>query len=280
MTAQFIDDGQEKSVGLILRETREARGLCLDDVAKVTRVGKGYLTALEEEMFDKLPSAVYVKGFLRVYANYLGLPEKDIIELYEKKFAGDQFQTPGQSPETKQVHSGKTAVGINKKRWYLLPVLIIVATATFYIIQNPPNWQTGVKERPVPLSVNAKPQQSVSPQPQPVLPTADANRRDFTGDAKDSKNHEVVNYDSRSPKGIVLKIKVIEDGWLDITIDDAVSQHYELKAGDLIEWKGEKGFTLDIGNAGGIEAELNGKTLKSFGNIGETAHVSLKNERR
>jgi cytoskeleton protein RodZ len=280
LTAQFIVDGQEKSVGLILRETREARGLCLDDVAKVTRVGKGYLTALEEEMFDKLPSAVYIKGFLRVYANYLGLSEKDIIALYDKRFAGDQFQTTGQLPETKQAHRGKTAVGTAKKRWYLLLVLLIVATAIFHVIQNPPKWQAGVKESPVPLSVNAKPQQAESPQRQAVLPPADANRRDFTGDDKDSKNNEVVNYDSRSPKGIVLKIKVIKDGWLDITIDDAVSQHYELKAGDLIEWKGEKGFTLDIGNAGGIEAELNGKMLKSFGNIGETAHVSLKNERR
>jgi cytoskeleton protein RodZ len=280
LTAQFIVDGQVKSVGLVLRETREERGLSLDDVAKVTRIGKGYLTALEEEMFDNLPSAAYVKGFLRVYANFLGLPEKDMIALYEKTIAGNQFRTDGQSPEAEQSHRGKIAVGISKKRWYVLSVMIIAVAATFYFIQNPLNWQSGRKEHSVPASVNTKPQKATSSQQQPVLPEADVSRRYTAENAKNAKNREVVNYDSPSPKGIVLKIKVTEDGWLDITIDDAVSQHYELKAGDLIEWKGEKVFTLDISNAGGIEAELNGKALKPFGNIGESAHVSLKNEGR
>jgi hypothetical protein len=51
-----------------------------------------------------------------------------------------------------------------------------------------------------------------------------------------------------------------------------------LKAGDLIEWKGEKVFALDIGNAGGIEGEFNGRPLKAFGEPGKTAHVTLKAE--
>ena len=42
------------------------------------------------------------------------------------------------------------------------------------------------------------------------------------------------------------------------------------------QWKGEKVFALDIGNAGGIEGEFNGKPLGSFGEAGKTAHVTLK----
>jgi hypothetical protein len=73
-------------------------------------------------------------------------------------------------------------------------------------------------------------------------------------------------------------LKVNQDCWLHITIDETVSQQYELKAGDLIEWKGERVFALDMGNAGGVEAELNGKPLKPFGAQGKTAHVVLKGE--
>jgi hypothetical protein len=76
--------------------------------------------------------------------------------------------------------------------------------------------------------------------------------------------------------GIVLKLKVNQDSWLNITIDGAVSQQYELKAGDLIEWKGENVFVLDLGNAGGIEAEFNGKPLKPLGETGKPVHLVLK----
>ena len=55
-----------------------------------------------------------------------------------------------------------------------------------------------------------------------------------------------------------------------------ISQQYDLKAGDLIEWKADKVITLEMGNAGGIEAELNGKPLKPFGEPGKTAHIVLK----
>ena len=65
--------------------------------------------------------------------------------------------------------------------------------------------------------------------------------------------------------GLVLKLKVREDCWLNITIDDAISQQYDLKPGDVIEWKGNRAFSLDIGNPGGIEGELNGKQLQPFG---------------
>jgi hypothetical protein len=78
--------------------------------------------------------------------------------------------------------------------------------------------------------------------------------------------------------GIILRLKVSQDCWLNITIDDTVSQQYDLKAGDLIEWKADRVFALDIGNAGGIEAEFNGKPLKPFGEPGKTAHVILKGE--
>jgi len=54
-----------------------------------------------------------------------------------------------------------------------------------------------------------------------------------------------------------------------------ITQHYDLKAGDLIEWKGEKGFAIDLENAGGVEAELNGKMLAPFGKKGVPAHVEL-----
>jgi hypothetical protein len=77
-------------------------------------------------------------------------------------------------------------------------------------------------------------------------------------------------------QGIVLKLKVVQDSSLQMTIDGSVSQQYDLKAGDLIEWKGEKTFSLDLGNAAGVEGELNGVSLKSFGEAGKPAHLVIR----
>jgi hypothetical protein len=76
-------------------------------------------------------------------------------------------------------------------------------------------------------------------------------------------------------QGVVLKIRALQAGYLKLTIDDEISQHYDLMAGDLIEWKADKVFKLDLENAGGVEAELNGKLLKPFGEKGSPAQVVL-----
>jgi cytoskeletal protein RodZ len=280
LTLLITVSGQEKSVGSILRETREAQGLSLEDVAKITRIGKGYLVALEEEMFDKLPSVAYVRGFLRVYATCLSLSEKDIIALYEKTIAENHIQTDNQLPDPEPENGGKANAGIGKKHWYVLALLTLVAVSVFSIMQEAPGRKIRPQGQnvPAPAPVNTKIMASTAPYPRSASPQADVKKHEVPESTEEMKTREIMNYGSQSPKGILLKIRVIEDGWLDITIDDAVTQHYELKSGDLIEWKGEKVFTLDISNPGGIDAELNGKALKPFGKVGESAHVSLKAE--
>jgi cytoskeletal protein RodZ len=79
-------------------------------------------------------------------------------------------------------------------------------------------------------------------------------------------------------KGVVLKLRFNRDSWLSITIDDSVSQRYDLKAGDIIEWKGKRSFVLDIGDGVAAEGEYNGRPLKALGEAGKPAHVELKGE--
>jgi cytoskeleton protein RodZ len=60
-------------IGSTLREARTRRELTLHDAQEATRIRLKHLAALEDERFDELPEEVYVKGFLRAYADYLGL---------------------------------------------------------------------------------------------------------------------------------------------------------------------------------------------------------------
>lgn len=67
-------------IGETLRSTREHRGLTIEQVAQDTRISARFLEALEAEQFDELPAPVYVRGFLRSYANYLKVDPQPLLD--------------------------------------------------------------------------------------------------------------------------------------------------------------------------------------------------------
>jgi hypothetical protein len=75
------------AIGDSLREARTRRGLSAADVHKSIRIRERYLTALEEERWEILPGEAYTKGFLRTYAEYLGLNGNLYIDEYNTRFA-------------------------------------------------------------------------------------------------------------------------------------------------------------------------------------------------
>ncbi|MDP3016614.1 MAG: helix-turn-helix transcriptional regulator [Deltaproteobacteria bacterium] len=71
-----------ESVGKCLKVERELRNLSLEEATKFTKIREHFLRAIEEDRYELLPPAVYVKGFLTVYARYLGLDPKDVVLRY------------------------------------------------------------------------------------------------------------------------------------------------------------------------------------------------------
>jgi len=70
-------------LGPSLREARTRRGIEFGQAEQATKIRGKYLRALEDEQFDTLPSPTYVKGFLRTYAEYLGLNPQAMVDLYQ-----------------------------------------------------------------------------------------------------------------------------------------------------------------------------------------------------
>lgn len=69
-------------IGTTLRETRERRGITIDEAERDTRIGARYLEAIEAARFETLPAPVYARGFVRSYARYLGLdPEWAVAQV-------------------------------------------------------------------------------------------------------------------------------------------------------------------------------------------------------
>jgi cytoskeleton protein RodZ len=75
-------------IGLHFRQAREAMGLSLQEVQQRTKIHAEYLRALEEDRFDQLPSPIYVRAFIRTYANSLGLDAQKLLGLYDQTVRG------------------------------------------------------------------------------------------------------------------------------------------------------------------------------------------------
>jgi cytoskeletal protein RodZ len=245
----------------------------LDDASRVTKIGRNYLVAIEEEQFEKLPNAAYIKGFLRLYAGFLSLSGDEVVARYERSLPAavrPQVETQPERPGIEIMERAKLG-GVG--RWVIPTLLLgLVILAALFLSNGEEKQLRPSAPRPVTPAAAPTPAAVVQPQhssattpvqgaapvavePLPALPAG-----------------------VKRPGGIILRLRFNQDSWLSITIDDSISQRYDLKAGDIIEWKGAQQFVLDVGDGGAVEAEFNGRPLKTLGEPGKIAHVVLKGE--
>ena len=73
-------------IGNSLREARERQGLGYPEIELATKIRAKYIRALEEEDFTSIPGDAYIRGFLRTYADYLGLDGDVYVDEYASRF--------------------------------------------------------------------------------------------------------------------------------------------------------------------------------------------------
>jgi cytoskeleton protein RodZ len=106
--------------GESLRREREMRHVSLEEISETTKISVRFLDALENEEFSKLPGGIFVRSFIRAYANYLGLDADSVIAEY-------QFIAPPEDEEDFSKLCSTTASGRQKKRIPVLPWLVAIA---------------------------------------------------------------------------------------------------------------------------------------------------------
>lgn len=79
-----------RTVGEILKETREAKLYTLEDIEKHTKIRKELLEALEADDFNKLPPATFVRGFIKNYGRFLNLDTEKLLAIFRRGFEKDK----------------------------------------------------------------------------------------------------------------------------------------------------------------------------------------------
>lgn len=130
------------TAGQRLFEERLRRGLTLEEVARATKIRSSFLSAIEKGEYKKLPSSAYIQGFVRNYAEFLDLPEKEIVALFRREFNEREYVrvlpegfARNQDVALRGIRFGQTAIAIT---------LIFIVLATYIVFQyryaflNPP----------------------------------------------------------------------------------------------------------------------------------------------
>ena len=145
-------------IGSSLREARTRQGLGFEEMEERTKVRSKYLRHLEEERFDQLPGHTYTKGFLRVYADSLGLDGRLYVEEYNSRYvAGDEEgggaprlpRAPARHRRRRERRESRT-VGVTLAAILLVTALVIAA------------WRFGGPDTPKVEGVNSTPRTQAS----------------------------------------------------------------------------------------------------------------------
>ena len=123
-----IENGEMESrevtgLGALLKSEREKNGLSHEQVARITRLRKNVLEALENEDWENLPPPVFIKGFIRAYARALDLDERKALDLYE-----ETAPVESESPEPLV-----KPITLRKRPLFLLILLLGVIAAVVYL---------------------------------------------------------------------------------------------------------------------------------------------------
>jgi len=263
-----------EALGSLLRQTREARGLTLTDVANDTFIRSQYLQALEEADLSRLPEPVYVQGFIKRYANYLGL---DGEALSRQALPLLSAKTPHALPPLTAVGEQAAFALRPFHLWAAYVVLVVLAVGGLSALLdgtgNPfGHWlaslQSGEGSQSQPRAADS-PGRSPEPTLRQMFPTLDQWTR-IQGVFPD-----VLEAPPRKP--VRLDIRVVErPSWLRVIADGQTVFEATLQPGAELNWEAERSIVLRAGNAGGVLVTFNDRDLGVMGRFGEVKELMFE----
>lgn len=280
---------EDISLGIFLKKSREERHIELDEVVEATRIRRHNLEAIENEEWSKLPSQVFIKGFLKSYAEFLGLDKETVIHHYLRTSSFEKT-----TPEALKKIRPQLA------RPYLIiiiPVLVLaLIVALIYLnksnisitdkafqylgTQSPGEKMEGIAEKEDNKEQDEREKETLLLEDKIVVDeVTKTTLKSKPVDDTIVLEEPTIPMKREEEKSLlplfILTANVKSRTWIAICIDDTSVKEYLFQPGQTPRWTAEKGFNILVGNAGGIEFSLNGKEIGNLGAQGQVVRIKL-----
>jgi cytoskeleton protein RodZ len=279
-------DSPLETVGQDLRTARQRKGEDLASVSQYLKIRKDHLNALEEGHFDQLPGRAYAVGFVRAYAQYLGLEGASLVDRYKSEIAGyDQAEETEAclAPEIDRKFPQGTAV-------FVALLVIGVAYGGYYLQSSanqmltereavPPRLEAIVAEQPIAPGASTVAQIEVAEDAAAEIPAVLADEpaqsalseADLTLAAQNLPAGQV--YGTRNAESrITLRMHDTSNVRV-VGADDTLFINRTLSPGDTYQTPNVPGMRISAANSGAVELLLDGKSLGFLGASGVEANA-------
>ena len=261
-------------IGAILEKKRLEKGLSLKEVEQATKIRTRYLEGLEREDPTSLPDPVYARGFLKTYANFLGLdgeqlsrefrdhraPRRERQPSYERLQKGEFDQpliNPGGVDDAERSGvSGATILTI------VLAVLVLaLVIGTLYYVGS---------RSTVDSSDSAPEEEPIVDQEAGDDSSRDGSSREEPVAGSETKSGADDDSSEDSPETVQVTVRVVGvPTGLTILTDGTVASDQFAQPGCSRTFEAERTVTISTANAGAVEAEVDGQNVGRLGQLGQ-----------
>jgi cytoskeleton protein RodZ len=261
-------------IGAILEKKRLEKGLSLKEVEQATKIRTRYLEGLEREDPTSLPDPVYARGFLKTYANFLGLdgeqlsrefrdhraPRRERQPGYERLQKGEFDQpliNPGGVDDAERSGvSGATILTI------VLAVLVLaLVIGTLYYVGS---------RSTVDSSDSAPEEEPIVDQEARDDSSRDGSSREEPVAGSETKSGADDDSSEDSPETVQVTVRVVGvPTGLTILTDGTVASDQFAQPGFSQTFEAERTVTISTANAGAVEAEVDGQNVGRLGQLGQ-----------
>lgn len=244
--------------GTRLKKIRLEKGISLEEVSKKTKIHLNILRDIEDDNLVSF-SPIYIKGFLKIYCNFLGVDPKDFIPDYRQPTVS-RDENGGvrleRAPKQK-LKSGKFKLklsGINPK--ILLGTLLIILIIT--VLYNLGKFIASKR-----FSLTSKNKAVV------VLPVKSDKKSDALKQDKKASSAMTKYPITATASGLRLGIRAKEDCLVQLKSDGRLIFAGVLRKGKAEVWQAKEKIELSLGNAAAVELEINSKIIPPLGRKGQ-----------
>lgn len=285
---------QEGKVGTMLHDVRVKKKIDIEDVAKVLCIKTSYLSAIEQSDYERIPEYPYGAGFVRSYAEYLGLNSARLVQMFKEESHHD---APEIALQPVAEPTEETEIYIPNKKYIIISLVLFVFVYVLWSLfsseeaietENP---DAVVEESVVedyPLRVEKFGEEDVSSQKTDEIPqititeekfeevtpqTVVSENPDTSSESvaeKPAPQAEKVETPAKSANNrVVLKVK--KETWVEVKDDNKLWISKVLNAGDeYVLPEGGKGKIVSFGNTDGVDVLIDGKAVTIVSNNKKT----------
>ncbi len=301
----FLNESQQEQIKEItanLRKIRQEKSIRIEEIAAQTHIRLANLQALEEWRFEELPEPVFVQGFIRRYAEVLGLDGLAVANRFQANIWGlNTEQHQDNSPKKHSFHipplfipyillilfASGGLIYLLKPRVIGQPLLNKRPSVGISQLKNNPSALTPRPASPITSTISPTPVPSTVGKvtATPTLSPPNALNQTFVPSPANTNNLQAITSTTSTslpnavnPKSVTVNLALQGTSWLEVKADGETAFAGILHKGEQKTWTAKKDVSIRAGNAAAVLVSVNQQQPEVLGDEGEVKEVTYNNQ--